>query len=68
MRDDWQSLGVADLGRAIGSGDVYLAGRAVGHLAIDDCADFSWNGELPSSVAAETLVSAFRDAQGAKPT
>ena len=69
MRDDWQNLGVADLGRAIGSGAVDAVDLADAYLAAIDAhphRDRIYSAVTPDRARAEAEASALRAKQGVR--
>ena len=69
MRDDWQNLGVADLGRAIGSGAVDPVDLTDAYLAAIDGhphRDRIYSAVTPDRARAEAEASAMRAKQGVR--
>lgn len=69
MRDDWQSLGVAELGRAIGSGDVDPVDLTEAYLAAIDAhphRDRIYSAITPDRARAEARAAAIRAGQGVR--
>jgi len=69
MRDDWQSLGVAELGRAIGSGAVDavdLADAYLGAIDVHPHRDRIYSAVTPERARAEAHAAALRAKQGVR--